>query len=118
MGATSVTGVGPGAANVTRGPGNLRDKYASLLDPHVVCHGKIYIEGGSGGYATVNLPSDVKDMPEKLTILCSGKTYGITKNLDMDGLVESFEIYGTKKRDVDYIVIKSPSSLFTGDYNP
>ena len=115
MGATSVTGVGAGAANVTRGPGNLRDQYASLLDPHVVWHGKIY---NNDGTVTVTLPSDVKDLPEKLTILCSGKTYGVNKNLDGDGLVESFNIQGAKKRDVDFIVIKSPSSLFTGDYTP
>lgn len=118
MGATSITGVGAGAANVTRGPSNNRNQYASLLDPHVVWHGKIYIESGSGGNAQVDLPSHIKDMPEKLTILCSGKTYGITKNLDGDGLVESFSIYGTKKREVDFIVIKSPSALFTPEYNP
>jgi hypothetical protein len=53
-----------------------------------------------------------------LTILCSGKTYGVDKNLDGDGLVESFDITGTKKREVDFIVIKSPSALFTSDYNP
>lgn len=115
MGATSVTGVGQGSAGVTRGPGNNRDQYQSLLDPHVVFHGKIYLDGGT---ATIDLPSDIKDLPEKLTILCSGKSYGITKNLDGDGLVESFEIDGAKKRDVDFIVIKSPSSLFTSDYTP
>jgi hypothetical protein len=118
MGATSATGVGNGAAGVTRGPGNLRDQYASLLDPHVVWHGKIYIDSGNGGDAQIDLPSNIKDVPEKLTILCSGKAYAVTKNLDGDGLVESFEITGTKKREVDFIVIKSPSALFTPEYNP
>lgn len=115
MGATSITGVGAGAANVTRGPSNNRNQYASLLDPHVVWHGKIYNNDGS---VTVNLPSNIKDVPEKLTILCSGKTYGVTKNLDGDGLVESFDITGAKKREVDFIVIKSPSALFATEYNP
>lgn len=118
MGATSVTGVGPGAANVTRGPGNNRNQFSSLLDGHIVWHGKIYIDFGTGGNATVDLPSNLKDMPEKLTILCSGKTYGVNKNLDGDGLVESFDIQGAKDRDVDFIVIKSPSGMFTEDYTP
>lgn len=113
MAATSVTGVGQGAAGPVRGPGNNRNQYQSLLDPHVVYHGTIY---NNDGTVTVTLPSSVKDLPEKLTILCSGKTYGVEKNLDGDGLVESFDIYGAKKRDVDFIVIKSPSSLFTTDY--
>lgn len=118
MGATSVTGVGAGAANVTRGPGNNRNQFSSLLDGHIVWHGKIYIDTGTGGNATVDLPSNLKDMPEKLTILCSGKTYGVNKNLDGDGLVESFDIQGAKDRDVDFIVIKSPSGMFTEDYTP
>lgn len=113
MAATSVTGVGQGAAGPVRGPGNNRNQFQSLLDPHIVFHGTIYNDDGS---VNVTLPSSVKDVPEKLTILCSGKTYGINKNLDGDGLVESFEIYGAKKRDVDFVVIKSPSSAFTNDY--
>jgi hypothetical protein len=114
MGATSVTGVGQGAAGPVRGPGNNRNQYQSLLDPHVVYHGTIY---NNDGDVTVTLPSTVRDLPENLTILCSGKTYGVDKNLDGNGLVESFDISGAKKRDVDFIVIKSPSSKFAENYN-
>lgn len=113
MAATSVTGVGKGAAGPVRGPGNNRNQYVSLLDPHVVYHGTIY---NNDGTVTVTLPSSAKDVPERLTILCSGKTYGVDKNLDGDGLVESFDINGAKKRDVDFVVIKSPASKFTSDY--
>jgi len=113
MGATSVTGVGPGAANVTRGPGNLRNQYASLLDPHVVAHGTIYSGGGS---VTIDLESNVWDVPEKLTLICSGKAYAVNKNTNGDGLCIGFDISAAKKIDIDYVVIKSPSSLFTNDY--
>ena len=67
MGATSVTGVGNGAVNVGRGPGNNRNQFASLLDPHIVFHGTVYIDTGSGGETTVSLPSNVWDVPENLT---------------------------------------------------
>ena len=115
MGATSVTGVGPGAGIPNKGPGNLRNQFVSLLDPHVVYHGHIYMDNNT---VTIDLPSDVKDLPENLTILVAGKGYGVTKNLDGDGLVESFDVDGSKKRDIDFVVIKSVGGKFTDrDYN-
>lgn len=113
MGATSVTGVGAGAAEPNRGPGNNRNQYVSLLDPHVVYSGTIYTNSGN---ATVVIPPTVKDVPEKLTLICGGKGYAVDKNLDGDGLVESFDIIGAKKTDVDFIVLKDPSSNFATDY--
>lgn len=112
MGATSVTGVGAGAAEPNRGPGNNRNNYVSLLDPHVVLTGTVYPNNGE---ETVTLPSNLKDVPEKLTCLVAGKGHAVDKNLDGDGLVESFTIYGAKKSILDYIVVKDPSSNFTSD---
>ena len=115
MGATSVTGVGNGSVSVGRGPGNNRNQFASLLDPHVVFHGTVYM---SNNEETVSLPSNIWDLPEKLTILCAGKAWGIYKNTNGDGLVTSFTISGTKKRDVDFVIVKSPSAHFvSGDYD-
>lgn len=108
MGATSVTGVGNGAASLVRGPGNGRNTFVSVLDPHVVYSGTI-----AAGDTLVTLPSTVKDLPENLTILCAGKSYMTGKNLDGDGLVESFDILAAKKQDIDFVVIKNPSSLFS-----
>lgn len=113
MGATSVTGKGPGAGEPNRGPGNNRSQYVSLLDPHVVYSGTCTTDNsGPGGYATVVLPPAVKDLPENLTIICGGKGYCVNKNLDGDGMVESFQILGAKKVDLDFIVIKDPSANF------
>ena len=118
MGATSATGVGAGAANVVRGPGNNRNQYQSLLDPHIVAHGTVFVEAGTGGEWNIDLPSNVWDKPENLMILVAGKSLAIYKNTNGDGLVTSFTIDGAKKRDVDYVVIKSPSGLFVpGDYD-
>ena len=113
MGATSVTGTGPGAANVTRGPGNLRNQYASLLDPHVVAHGTIY---GGDSAQFISLPSNVWDVPENLTILISGKAVAFDKDVNGDGLVTGFNIISSKKTDIDYVVIKSPGGGFTSNY--
>ena len=113
MSATSVTGVGHGAAGPVRGPGNNRNQYASLLDPHVVYHGTVYMNADE---ELIELPSSVRDVPEKLTILVAGKAYAILKNVT-DGILTGFTISGAKKRDVDFVVVKSPSGLFVdGDY--
>jgi len=114
MGATSVTGAGQGAANVTRGPGNLRNQYASLLDPHVIAHGTF--QGINGGTLIVNLPSDQYDVPENLTIIISGKAIVFEKITNGDGLVTGFNIVSSKKTDNDYVIIKNPGGGFTSNY--
>ena len=113
MGATSVTGVGPGAANVTRGPGNNRNQYASLLDPHVIAHGTIY---GGDQPQLISLQSKDYDVPENLTILISGKAVAFDKVTNGDGLVTGFGVLSSKKTDVDYVIIKNPGGGFTNNY--
>lgn len=116
MGASSVTGTGVGAGEPNKGPLNNRTQYVSILDPHVVYSGTIYIE--SGGEVDVELPEYVWDVPEKLTIVTAGKAFGTDKNVNVDGLVTSFTIAGAKKRDVDFLVIKDANGKFVdGDYN-
>lgn len=115
MGASSVTGVGKGAAEPNRGPGNNRNNYVSLLDPHVVYSGKL---PATGGVATINLPSHLKDLPENLTCLVSSKAIVLDKNLDGDGLVESFSVGMSKKLESDFVIIKDPSSNFSADLTP
>jgi hypothetical protein len=116
MGATSVTGTGAGAGEPNKGPLNNRTQYVSILDPHVVYSGTVYIE--VGGEVDVELPEYVWDVPEKLTIVTAGKAYGTDKNVNVDGVVTSFTIAGAKKRDVDFLVIKDVNGKFVdGDYN-
>ena len=79
MGASSVTGVGSGAGEPNKGPLNNRTQYVSILDPHVVYSGTIYISEGDDGSFDVELPEYVWDVPEKLTIVTAGKAYGTKK---------------------------------------
>ena len=113
MGATSVTGVGNGAAEPNKGPLNNRTQYVSILDPHIVFSGTFY---SGDGTITVNLPEFAWDVPEKLTVLCSGKTYAVDKLVNGDGLMTSFNIQGAKKREVDFVVIKDASAKFCTDF--
>lgn len=106
-------GTGPGAAGPNRGPGNNRNQYVSLLDPHVIYSGKIYMTSGTG---TIVLPSHLRDVPENLTLVVAGKAFSVVKLLDVDGLVESFQIVGAKKANVDFLVIKNPSGTFGEEY--
>jgi hypothetical protein len=116
MGATSVTGTGAGAGEPNKGPLNNRTQYVSILDPHVVYSGTVYIE--EGGNVDVELPEYVWDVPEKLTIVTAGKAYGTDKNVNVDGVVTSFTIAGSKKRDIDFLVIKDINGKFVdGDYD-
>jgi len=118
MGASSVTGTGVGAGEPNKGPLNNRTQYVSILDPHVVYSGTVYIEEGEGGEVNVELPEYVWDVPEKLTIVTAGKAWGTEKNVNVDGVVTSFTISGNKKRDVDFLVIKDVNGKFVdGDYN-
>lgn len=105
MGATSVTGVGHGAVGMTRGPQNNRTNYVSKLDFDVVHSGTVYSDNNTS--MTIDLPSNVKDLPENLALLVSGKAWRTTKNLDGDGLVESFDVSCAKKVDIDFVVVKS-----------
>ena len=117
MGSTTTEGAGPGAAEITRGPGNNRNQFVSLLDAHIVHSGYAYPPEGSGSPAfyTINVPPNLKDVPEKLTLMVAGKGFAIAKNLDANGLVESFGVVGTKKGGFDYVVIKSPGGTFSPD---
>jgi hypothetical protein len=110
MGATSATGVGKGAAGVTRGPGNNRNQFSSLLDPHIVFHGTATNDGGN---VQIDLPSSVYDVPEKLTLICSTQAFLAEKLLNGDNICTGFRVYTYKKADLDYVIIKSPSGKFT-----
>jgi hypothetical protein len=112
MGATSVTGAGAGAAEPNRGPGNNRNQYVSLLDPHVVLTGKNFTDGGN---MAIVLPPDLVLPPEQLSIMVSGKAWAANKNTNGDGNIVSFTVYAPKKVAIDWVVIKDPSANFGTD---
>jgi hypothetical protein len=112
MTASSVTGVGVGAAEMTRGPGNDRGLFYSVVDPHVVWHGTAALDDGS---ATIYLPSTIRVPPEHLAVFVTGKmSYVIEKLVDVDGNMEGFVISGYGDQ-FDYIVIDANNDCFCED---
>jgi|GEM_PF-6244543 len=72
MGASSVTGVGKGAAYGLKGPGNKRDFGVPLSAPHVVAAGTVYVTGGS--VKTVALPDVLPLTPDRYVVMTNSFT--------------------------------------------
>jgi hypothetical protein len=119
MGATSVTGRGTGDSGLTRGPENNRDQFYSVVDPHVVWHGTATLEQVEDSYlgvATVYLPSTIRVPPEHLAVFVGGKGWTIVKNIDSDGMMIGFTIFGYTDTKVDYIVMDANNACFGDIY--
>ena len=91
MGATSVTGTGAGITAVSRGPGNNRNQYSSLIDGHIVWQGSAALVDN---VAEVALPSSIMTLPEKLSVFVSGLGIAVEKTVNADGNVSSFTLVG------------------------
>ena len=108
MGATSVTGVGPGAADGNKGPGNGRDQFVPLLTPHVVAAGTAVLAAGA---ATVTFPSALSGSETGYSVMLTPEAANLasvsakTDNSDSD--FESFAIAGTATDSVMWSVIKT-----------
>ena len=71
MGASSVTGVGKGAALGMKGPGNKRDQFVPLAAPHIVASGVTYLSSTTG---TVTLSEVLPLTPDRYAVVCSAGT--------------------------------------------
>jgi hypothetical protein len=107
MGATSVTGVGPGDAHPgIKGPGNGRNIYVPLLTSHVVAAGRVTL---SAGAATVTFPealagSEVNYVVHLTSLGTGGETVSAMTD-NGDGNFESFAIAGTGTDDIMWSVV-------------
>lgn len=115
MGSSSVTGVGNGAAGKSKND-NGRSQFVSLLDPHIVFHGSLQLDGGGSG--TVTMPEDITGPASRFTILIAGKGWGVNKNIDEEGNLISFDIAGSNDQFLDFMVVDGVSSPFAEDYTP
>ena len=113
MGATSVTGVGQGAAYGNKGPHNGRDQYVPLLSPHVVAAGFADLSGttltvtfptplpGSGAasntgkYVVILTSCEASTTPAQVTTLTNNS----------DGDFASFEITNASGKNTFWAVI-------------
>ena len=108
MGATSVTGVGPGAADGNKGPGNGRDQFVPLLTPHVVAAGTVVLAAGA---ATVTFPTPLDGSETNYAVMLTPEATNLAsvsaKTDDSDGDFASFAIAGTGTDHVMWSVIKT-----------
>jgi hypothetical protein len=111
MGATSVTGVGPGAADGNKGPGNGREQFVPLLTPHVVAAGTATLAAGT---ITVTFPTPLPNSETAYSVIVTPRVTNATslfvaKTDDGDGLFASFDIDDTGAgyaNEVDWIVVQ------------
>ena len=112
MGATSVTGVGPGTADAgVKGPGNGRSHFVPQINPHVV---------GSGTH-TMGSTSDTITFPSPLAGSESGYCVFLTNDdstatwvsakTDSGGDFVSFEITGGNTDVVMWMVVNAGHGL-------
>jgi hypothetical protein len=112
MGATSVTGVGPGAADNLKGPMNNRSYWVPQVNPHVVIAGNVDL---SAGAATITFPNALNGGGANYVVAVhaesSNTTYVSAKTDDGDGNFESFDITGTGTDTVNWMVVKAGAGL-------
>lgn len=108
MGATSVTGVGPGSSEgLHKGPGNGRNLYVPLQTPHVVAAGTAVLATGT---ATVTFPTVLGGSETGYVVMLTAETetaVGVTTKTDVDGNFSSFVISGTGSDHVMWLVAKA-----------
>lgn len=113
MGATSVTGVGLGAADAgVKGPHNNRDYYVPLVGPHVVCSGRVTLVAGA---ATVYFPSALEGSQSLYNVMLTAvnvavnasETVVVSMNDDVDGNFDNFVVAGTAAEVVMWMVVKN-----------
>ena len=109
MGATSVTGVGPGAADGNKGPGNGREQFVPLLTPHVVAAGTAVVPAGLT--VTVTFPTVLTASETEYTVIATGETdatcFISAKTDDANSLFASFAITATATQDAGGVVISN-----------
>lgn len=107
MGATSVTGVGQGAAYSNKGNRNGRDCYVPLASPHVVTAG--IVTTSDGGTVTVTFPTPLTGGHAKYAVIVTAATgttsCSVAKTNDSNDDFSYFVITGAVSTVHNYIVV-------------
>lgn len=103
---------GPGAAT-NKGPGNNRNQFVSLLDPHIVLHGTLQLDGSGDGIYM--FPSTLTSLPpERLSVIIAGKANTVEKIIeDGTGNMIGFITVGANNAIVDFMVVDAVSNTFS-----
>lgn len=106
MAATSVTGVGKGAARLDKGPdGGNRAKYVSLVSPHVVAAGHVVTVNSEGnGYwqQRVTFPTVLPGNPHDYVVMTQQDDYGNNDGRNQyPAHIEKLDANGDNENDTD-----------------
>jgi hypothetical protein len=108
MGASSVTGKGPGDAECVKGPGNRRNFWVPQVTTHVVTAGTATI--GGAGSVVVYLPDSLVGAASCYSVLITPhqdtSAWLSAKNEDADGNFVSFELTGSSGDEHEWAVIR------------
>lgn len=115
MGASSVTGVGNGAALSQKGPGNGRNYFVPQVNPHVVAAGTVTLAAGT---ATVTFPVALAEAAANYAVMAIpdetiGTSLFVTK-ADTNSKFSAFtvaETGGASTADVMWVVVKAGFGL-------
>lgn len=106
MSATSVTGVGQGAAFPgQKGPSNGRNTFVALETPHVVAAGSGTLAGGT---LVVTFPTPLENAAASYAVMVTSKaatTAYVSAKTDVSSQFASFTVTGTGTATFDYAVI-------------
>ena len=113
MGATSVTGVGPGSASAgVKGPGNGRSHFVPQLNPHVVAAGIVTTTSGTH---TVTFPSALAGSESGYIVVVENETSGdathVGTKTDASGDFASFVITTTSGNVIMWMVVNAGHGL-------
>ena len=116
MGATSVTGVGNGAADAgVKGPGNGRNHFVPQIGPHILAAGSGVLVGGA---LTVTLPSPLSGSESGYVVMVRSESANeasiLAKTDDSDSNFVSFNIVGTGTDAVMWMVASSNAVVTAG----
>jgi hypothetical protein len=108
MGASSVTGVGPGDAECVKGPGNRRNFWVPQVTTHVVTAGHATV--GGSGTVVVPIPRTLNGGADcyvvLLTPLQATDGWVSAKTEDSDGNFIGFTISGSSGDDFEWAIIR------------
>ena len=112
MGATSVTGVGPGTASAgVKGPGNGRNFFVPQINPHVVGSGTHTMVGASD---TITFPSPLAGSESGYCVFLTNDddtSTWVSAKTDSGGDFVSFEITGQDTDVVMWMVVNTGHGL-------
>lgn len=114
MGATSVTGKGPGAAKNLKGPFNERNWFVPEVNPHVVIAGNDNLVAGA---LTITFPNPLTGSGTNYIVTVNAMngqaTWVSAKTDNADGDFVSFSVMGTSTPVVQWTVVKAGFGLET-----